>query len=398
MISRLTRLQLDNFLTWKSLDWSPFRPVACLIGENDSGKSNLLRSFEFLADCAQRPLQEIFHQHRPFSRVASPNSSWFRVALEGSHRFKGRSQDFAYQLKVSQSFESGPVVVDEETLSLGDYELRRESERFFAIQSGQSQPAFPVSPRQTLLSLMVKMSTDQLEISRAVTNNQARAFAQDFSHFVSLRLNTSTMRVACEPDSPLLPSGRNLAAALDSLSSNPEYRGVFDAIQRRVQELLPRVRSVGVKSFRDGNGTSKRLLKFGSESAGKPLYSEADAASDGTLYVLALILFSQNPNASGISLIEQPEMGLHPRLLENFVKQLREHANEQQTIMTTHSPLLLDSLNPEEVWVTTRDDQGFSALTCMAGYPDLDRWRDNFNSGEIWMNVAEAQLATSEWS
>ncbi|MBT9588253.1 ATP-binding protein [bacterium] len=151
-----------------------------------------------------------------------------------------------------------------------------------------------------------------------------------------------------------------------------------------------------MKSFRDGNGTSKRLLKFGSESAGKPFYFEADAASDGTLYVLALILFSQNPNASGISLVEEPELGLHPRLLDSFVDQLREYARDQQIILTTHSPLLLDSLKPEEVWITTRDDQGFSALACMAAYSELDRWRDNFNTGEIWMNVAEAQLATSE--
>lgn len=396
MIGRLTRLQLENFLTWKSLDWRPSHPIACLIGENDSGKSNLLRSFEFLADCAQKPFQEVFHQHRPFSHFASPDSPWFRIALEGRHTFKGRTQDFCYQLKVGQSFESGPTIVAEETLVLGDYELRRESERFYALQNGEKQPTIQVSPMQTLLNLMVKMSTDQLEVARALTNNPARAFAQDLSHFVSLRLNATTMRAACEPDLPLLPSGQNLAAALDSLSSNPEYRAAFDTIQHRVQELLPRVKSVGVKSFRDGNGTSKRLLKFGSESAGKPFYFEADAASDGTLYVLALILFSQNPNASGISLVEEPELGLHPRLLESFVKQLREYARDQQIILTTHSPLLLDSLSPEEVWVTTRDDQGFSALTCMAGYPDLDRWRDNFNTGEIWMNIAEAQLATTE--
>lgn len=107
-------------------------------------------------------------------------------------------------------------------------------------------------------------------------------------------------------------------------------------------------------------------------------------------------MFCQNPNASGITLVEEPERGLHPRLLDSFLDQLREYARDKQFIMTTHSPQLLDSLRPEEVWVTTRDDQGFSALACMAAYPALDRWRDNFNAGEIWMNVPEGQLATSE--
>lgn len=122
----------------------------------------------------------------------------------------------------------------------------------------------------------------------------------------------------------------------------------------------------------------------------------AGSASGCSLYILALIVFSQNPNASGLSLIEEPELGLHPRILTSFVDQLRTFAESQQVIMTTHSPTLLDSLAPEEVWGTTRDAQGYSTLTNMADYNELDRWRDNFNTGEIWMNVAEAQLATTE--
>lgn len=396
MISQLARLQLENFLTWRSLDWRPSLPIACLIGENDSGKSNLLRSFEFLADCAKKPFTEVFHQHRRFSDVASPDSSWFRVSIDGTHLFKEQSLEFRYQLKVGESYESGPAIVDEEVLVLGDYELHREPERFYVVQNGERQSDFPISAMQTLLNRMLTTGTDQLEMARALTNSPARAFAQDISHFLTLRLNATEIRTACEPDVLPMPSGKNLAAALDLLSSNPEYRASFDSIQQRVRELLPRIHSVGVKSFRDGAGTSKRLLKFGTQSAGKPFYFEADAASDGTLYVLALLLFSQNPNASGISLVEEPELGLHPRLLEAFVKQLREYTKNQQIIMTTHSPFLLDSLSPEEVWITTRDDQGDSTLTPMCNYPDLERWRDNFNTGEIWMNVAEAQLANTK--
>lgn len=115
MIGQLTRLRLENFLTWRSPDWRPSHPIACLIRENDSGKSNLLRAFDFLADCAQRPLQKVFHQHRPFSHFASPDSPWFLVELEGRHDFKGRSLEFSYQLKIGGSYESGPAIVDDES-------------------------------------------------------------------------------------------------------------------------------------------------------------------------------------------------------------------------------------------------------------------------------------------
>lgn len=260
MIERLTRLELENFLTWKTLDWKPSQPVACLIGENDSGKINLLRSFEFLAECAQKSLPEVFHQNRPFSHFATPGNDSFRVALAGKHAFKDQTLDFRYELKVSQSFESGPTIVDEEILCVGDYELHRESERFHVVQKGEKQPENQVSPTQTLLQLMASVSSDQLEIARALNNNPARAFARDLSHFVTVRLNAATIRATCEPDRPLLASGENLAAAVETLSSNPEHRRAFKAVEERIQALLPPVRSVGVKSFRDSSGVSKRLL------------------------------------------------------------------------------------------------------------------------------------------
>lgn len=397
MIGQITRLQLENFLTWRTLDWAPSHPIACLIGENDSGKSNLLRAFEFLAECTQKPLHEIFHQQRPFSHFSSPQSTWFRIALEGTCNFQDQAQSFTYELKITQSFESGPVIVESESLTMGAEELQRDREQVRLRQTGGDwQNWFAPAHNQTLLNLLASATTSQLEVARALTGNPARGLARDFSHLVSVRLNATAIRRACEPDRPLMPTGENLAATLDTLSSNPEHRAAFENVERRVRELLPRVKSVGVKSFRDSSGTSKRILKFGSESAGKPFYFEADAASDGTLYVLALIVFSQTPNASGISLVEEPEIGLHPHLLDSFVNQLRDFAKDQQVIMTTHSPLLLDSLNPEEVWITTRDHEGFSVLANMASYSDLDRWRDNFNTGEIWMNVPETQLAASE--
>ena len=396
MVVQINRLQLENFLSWKSLDWSPSHPIACLIGENDSGKSNLLRAFEFLAETTTRPLDEIFHTHRPFTHVATPGCTYFRIAIEGSHRSNGHDQDFSYELKVRQNFESGPVSAEHEKLSYNGDAIQRDESGFSTPEGSGWKKQARMRPNQTLLHMLANISAKPVKAIEILLNSPVRALIRDLSHLTTLRLNAGDIRAACEPDRPLMPSGRNLAASLDTISSNPEFRPAFESIERRVQALLPRVRSIGVKSFRDQDGVSKRVLKFGSESAGKPFYFEADAASDGMLYLLALVVFSQAPDGAGVSLLEEPEIGLHPHLLESFVHQLREVAANQQVIMTSHSPMLLDSLSPEEVWITTRDSQGFSTLTGMAAYPDLDRWRDNFNTGEIWMNVAEGQLAATE--
>jgi|RhiMetdeSRZDD1v2_1073273.scaffolds.fasta_scaffold12372_4 AAA15 family ATPase/GTPase len=50
-----------------------------------------------------------------------------------------------------------------------------------------------------------------------------------------------------------------------------------------------------------------------------------------------------------ITLIEEPEMGIHPHQLHLLMTYLKEKAEKQQIILTTHSPQVLDVLSEDEL-------------------------------------------------
>jgi predicted ATPase len=71
--------------------------------------------------------------------------------------------------------------------------------------------------------------------------------------------------------------------------------------------------------------------------------------SDGTLRVLGLLLALYQSPRPDIIALEEPELTVNPGVLRMLVESIREASEASQIILTTHSPELVDMLNPEEV-------------------------------------------------
>ena len=69
--------------------------------------------------------------------------------------------------------------------------------------------------------------------------------------------------------------------------------------------------------------------------------------SDGTRRLFYII--SEVTHNSGIILIEEPELGIHPHQFSLLMDFLKEQAEDKQIIISTHSPKALDILSPEEL-------------------------------------------------
>jgi AAA15 family ATPase/GTPase len=79
--------------------------------------------------------------------------------------------------------------------------------------------------------------------------------------------------------------------------------------------------------------------------------------SDGTkrlFYIISEIL-ARDPLVKTededliIVLLEEPELGIHPHQLHKLLQFIREQSREKQIILTTHSPQVLDILEPNEL-------------------------------------------------
>jgi predicted ATPase len=111
--------------------------------------------------------------------------------------------------------------------------------------------------------------------------------------------------------------------------------------------------------------------------------------SDGTLRFLALAVALLQPDPPATIVIDEPELGLHPESLTTLAGFMHEAAYKSQLIVTTQSPDLLNTMEPEDV-ITVNMRNGESIFERL-DRTDLAGWLDNYAVGDLWWkNVIQA--------
>lgn len=104
--------------------------------------------------------------------------------------------------------------------------------------------------------------------------------------------------------------------------------------------------------------------------------------SDGTLRLLALTILAYAPEMTGMFLVEEPETGVHPKALETVMQSLRS-VYDGQVLVTTHSPVVLNNVEPEEILCFARDEDGATTITRGDQHPRLRDWRHEIDLGTL---------------
>src|SRR5262249_47620745 len=106
----------------------------------------------------------------------------------------------------------------------------------------------------------------------------------------------------------------------------------------------------------------------------------ASRLSDGTLRWLALLAILLHPTPPPLVCIEEPELGLHPDLINTLAELLRDASQRMQLIVTTHSSQLVDAFtdNPEVV-VVCEKEAGSTTLRRLGGEA-LAEWLADYQS------------------
>jgi predicted ATPase len=121
-------------------------------------------------------------------------------------------------------------------------------------------------------------------------------------------------------------------------------------------------------------------------------------ASEGTMLVLGILTAIMGPARPKLILLDDLERGLHPRAQENLVVFLRRFLDQNpgtQIVATTHSPLLLNHVRPQEVRLTTLKADGTTACGRLDEHPEFDEWKDAMAPGEFWSLIGEGWLKES---
>jgi len=196
-------------------------------------------------------------------------------------------------------------------------------------------------------------------------------------------LQPRSMKAAAQivPNATLEWDGSNIAAVLDTLGG--EHRKSFDALSHDLSGIIPEIANLKLKTV-DG---SSKFLAFNEKGVSGDVLSFQ--ASDGVLRAVAMLAALHSPQQPNVLVFEEPENGIHPRRQDLLVDRLRQYTKAQskpvqrQVIITTHSPYLLDSLDPNEVLIVSRNESG-TRVEPIANIEHVRHSMEDSSLGEIW--------------
>jgi predicted ATPase len=151
-------------------------------------------------------------------------------------------------------------------------------------------------------------------------------------------------------------SGKGIAEALGDLMLDNRQR--FDELEKRLSDLVPNISRISLERSKNKDF----LLNLVDH------YSEhripASEVSDGTLRILAFLTAIYQIETPSILCFEEMENGVHPWLLHKMMELLKLISTEGingkpvQVLITTHSPILLNYVEPKQVRAVELDNEG----------------------------------------
>jgi energy-coupling factor transporter ATP-binding protein EcfA2 len=173
--------------------------------------------------------------------------------------------------------------------------------------------------------------------------------------------------------------GHSLASVYDALMNRDA--DTFFAIQKEVQTHFPHVKGLALVNV---SASTKEIAVMMHDGTRVP----AAHMSEGLLYFLAFAVLRHLPGKR-IYLIEEPENGLHPSRIATVMALFRELSKTSQVILATHSPLVVNELQGNEVTVVTRDPQTGTRAQLLCDMPRFLDAAKVYLPGEYWINYCD---------
>jgi predicted ATPase len=370
-VSRFRNLSIHGFRRLNDVVLD-LRPLTVMIGANGSGKTSVLEGLSLLANSAQGVLRQSISDLSGLPGVLTYDHA---ETLELGISMKvPDKEDWLYLLRLrplGQGYE-----IEEESLNQGGilYIMARPLVRvdyYDADQRRTIHPNWEYVPFETSLSQVPKMFREPEDFRKRLASS---------TYYHVLNVDPRSPVRLPQPMQPAMLPGRNgeeLVSCLFNLRESERDR--FEAIEDALRAAFPGFERLDFPPVAAGT----LALAWREKGFSKPLYMHQ--LSEGTLRFLWLATLLASPGLTALTLLDEPEVSLHPELLNILSDLFREASTRTQLVVATHSDRLIRFLKPEEVVVIDSDEDGMSTLT-WADKLDLEEWLKEYSLDELWSN------------
>jgi len=381
----ITQVKFTNYKLLRDVQF-PLRRLNVIVGANGVGKSSALEGLSLLLDVIERlgdnsnrikpseVLDTVFHGDSSPLRLASrPGATSFELGVE-------LGAVHSANLKTELSASAG-----RQQFSVLSYQGTLENE---VVDSSYSNDA-----------------ANGLQVANKIRKAGVGSCVQ-------LRLDALRLREAHyspERDVRMAFDGEGLASVLQRIQIARDGR--LEGIEKDVACIVPFVRRIRttqepiarmeqVPVVIEGKGTfaphRREYVGAGFEVEwGDVGWVSSRQLSEGTLLVIGLVTLLHHDSPS-LLLIDDLDKALHPIAQTETVRMLQRCIEARpllQILATTHSPFVVDALEPEQVLVAGSLDSRTTTIRQLSEHPSWKKQRAYLDPGEFWSAVGEGWVA-----
>lgn len=366
--------------------------VTVIIGPSGNGKSTLADAFGFLADCLELGVEAACDAKNRggLMQIRSQGVSE-PVKFELYYRESSKTRPITYELEIDEDSMGRPYVkqerlrqrVEKRGWPLSFLFLQNgkgyayEGKEGGADDSGRSVNGEKVEVELAdirKLGIVTLGAMKQYERIERFLNFLKSWYLCYFSPDAARTLQTAA------PQPYLNRTGSNINNVAQYMYR--ENKKEFIKVLKDIQTKLPGIEKIEPVKFENG----QMMLKFWEKGFENAFYSPK--MSDGTLKLFAYYLLLHESNPRQLVFIEEPENGLYHQYLRLLADEMIRSVGtgfSKQLFVTTHSPFFVNALNPDNVWVLTKGEDGFSTIKRASEYQFVKELsEEGVPLGDMW--------------
>ena len=370
----IRRIGIEGFRRLKYVDIE-MRPVMALIGANSVGKTSFMDALSLLAASARGSLNQYLNDLGGISSVITKDRSG-EIVLSGEMDNPGHEPP-KYSLRLVPQGQG--YAISEESLTqvtpgrpdlFKHIDSRYGDIQFYDPHTRRLQrPDWGYDSLESALSQVPRMYRQSEQLRRTL-GSATQYHVLDVSQRAPVKL-PQQLRPAMLPGQ----NGEELAPFLYNLRETNRMK--FEAVEDSLRAAFPGFESLGFPVA----ATGMISITWKDKAFQYPFYTHE--LSEGTLRFLWLVSLLQSPDLSTITMIDEPEVSLHPELLSLLADLMREASLRTQIVVATHSDRLVRFLHPSEVVVMDTTEDGAATMTWGDTF-DLDEWLTEYSLDEVW--------------
>ncbi len=359
------------------------RPLAVMIGANGVGKTSLLEVFSLLASSAKGQLNTKISELSGLNEITTRDKTQMIAFMLRMRVPQNEPLDYGLQISSKGQF----YEINNELLTQKDKSKGADYISKYIDSFGMSIHYFNGGDKGDNNEIRMNWIHDPLETSLSQTPKmltepeRLRQRLASCTYYGALNvLPNSPVRLP-QPMRPVtLPgaNGENLVACLYYLRETDPNR--FEVVEDTLKAAFPDFEKLSFPPVAAGT----LALTWKDKNFSQPFYM--NQLSEGTLRFLWLTTLLLSKELTAITLIDEPEVSLHPQLLDLLAELMRDASQRTQLIVATHADRLVRALRPDEVLVCDQED-GVTTLKWGDSF-DLEHWLADYTLDELWaMNV-----------